>query len=70
MISPTVTAELARLHQAELRATAGRLSLSRLFRRSPEVEARPAPTYGGITAVPALPLQHRAADEPVHHHAA
>ena len=70
MISPTLSAEIAQLHQAEMRATASRLSLSRLFRRSPEPESRPAPTYGGITAVPALPQQRRAPDEHVHHHAA
>jgi len=70
MISPTISAEIAQLHQAEMRATAGRLSLSRLLRRSPEPEQRPVPTYGGITAVPAIPQQRRAPDEHVHHHAA
>jgi hypothetical protein len=70
MISPTLTAEVAQLHQAEMRATARRLSLSRLFRHSPEPESRPAPSYGGITAVPALPQQRRAPEEHVHHHAA
>ena len=70
MISPTISAEIAQLHQAEMRATASRLSLSRLFRRSPETEQRPVPTYGGITAVPAIPQQRRVPDEHVHHHAA
>ena len=70
MISPTISAEIAQLHQAEMRATAGRLSLSRLLRRSPEPEQRPVPTYGGITAVPAIPQQRRAPDEHMHHHAA
>ena len=70
MISPTLSAEIAQLHQAEMRATAGRLSLSRLLRRSPEPEQRPVPTYGGITAVPAIPQQRRAPDEHVHHPAA
>ncbi len=43
MISPTLSAEIAQLHQAEMRATASRLSLSRLFRRSPEPESAPRP---------------------------
>ena len=70
MISPTLSAEIAQVHQAEMRATASRLSLARLFRHSPEPESHPAPTYGGVTAVPALPQQRRAPDEQVHHHAA
>ncbi|MET1058595.1 MAG: hypothetical protein ABWX84_03305 [Nocardioides sp.] len=70
MISTTLTAEIAHLQQAELRAAAGRWSLARLFRRDPEPAPGPAPTYGGVTAVPVIPQPRRALDEHVHDHAA
>ncbi len=54
MITTTLTAEIARQHQAEMRASAGRRSLARLLRRPPDPTPRPAPTYG-VTAVPSLP---------------
>ena len=71
MSTNVITAENARHQQAEMRATASRRSLSRLLRRPPEpTPRRTEPSYGGITAVPALPQQRRAPDEHVHHHAA
>jgi hypothetical protein len=66
MYTTSLTAEIARQHQSEMRATAGRLSLARLLRRPPEPAPRPAPSYGGVTAVPTLPRQRTADDHTAH----
>ena len=53
MYTTSLSAAIAYQHQFDVRAAAQRRSLANLFRR-PMVEApRRAPTYGGITAVPA-----------------
>ena len=54
MYTTSLSAAIAYQHQFDVRAAAQRRSLANLFRR-PMVEApRRAPTYGGITAVPAI----------------
>ena len=70
MITTTLTAEIARQHQTEMRATAGRRSLARLLRRPPEPTPRSAPTYGGVTAVPSLPQPRTAPDRHIRRDAA
>ena len=51
----TITAEIARQHQAQMQRSAARWSLGSFFRRPPEPETRPAPRFGGITAIPSVP---------------
>ena len=70
MIPTTLLAEVAQVQQADMRAVAGRRSIARLFRQPPEPAPRPTPTYGGVTAVPAIPPPRRASDEQIPHHAA
>jgi hypothetical protein len=53
----TLTAQLARQHQADLRAAAAPRELARLFGRPQPAPTRPAPRRGGITAVPSLPSE-------------
>jgi hypothetical protein len=55
MYTTIITAEIARQHQAQMRQHAARWTLASLFRRPPQPETRPAPRFGGVTAIPSVP---------------